>query len=75
MQRTADPDEPTDDRDRVHTASRDGPSSVSAAVLTVRLAHKRSARSADTFGNSVPTCLYNTCKAACKQKTKPKHHQ
>jgi hypothetical protein len=59
MQRKAVPN----DRDRVHTASREGPSSVSAAVLAVRLARKRSERSAHTLGNSVPTCLYNTCSA------------
>jgi hypothetical protein len=49
------------DLDRVQTASRDGLSSVSAAVLAVRLTRNRSVRSAHTLGNSVPTCLYSTC--------------
>ncbi len=51
------------DRDRVQSASREGPSSVSAAVLAVRTARNRSVRSAHMLGNSVPTCLYNTCNA------------
>jgi hypothetical protein len=59
MQRKADPN----DRDRVQTASREGPSSVSAAVLAVRVALNRSVRSAPTLGSNVPTCLYSTCNA------------
>ena len=51
------------DRDRDQSASREGPSSVSAAVLAVRLARNRSVRSARTLGKSVPTCLYSTCNA------------
>ena len=54
------------DRDRDQSASREGPSSVSAAVLAVRLARNRSVRSARTLGKSVPTCLYSTCNATYK---------
>lgn len=59
MHRKADPN----DRDRVQSASREGPSSVSATVLAVRSARNRSVWSAHTLGNSVATCLYSTCNA------------
>lgn len=59
MHRKVDPK----DRDRVQGISREGPSSVSAVVLAVRLARKRSVRRAHTLGNSIPTCLYSTCNA------------
>ena len=55
--RSADPS-----RGRVHTASRDGPSSDSVAVGT-RTARRRSVRSARTLGSNVPTCLYSACSA------------
>ncbi len=55
MQRNANPS-----GGRVYSTRRDRPSSALAAPVA-RVARRRSVRSAHTFGNSEPTCLYSAC--------------